>query len=154
MAEAQDTVHVFVSTGRFRSFEEMRAYIDETFTKDGDCIQSAFMREVGLSEYKPDCIEAVASDSGGAVALSELLAGASYSDQWLPLLDGSRLADAAICVFAPNRVGQPARGSMEYIGAFGYRVVHSERFQRLRRGEAPDAERGSAPDPDTSTGLS
>jgi hypothetical protein len=146
MAEALDTVHVFVSTGRFRSFEEMRAYIDETYTEDGDGVPSAFMREVGLSEYEPGCIEAVPSASGLPVPLSELLAGASYSGQWLPHLDGSRAADAAVCVFAPNRVERPEGCSLEYLGAFRYRVVHSEWFERLLRGEASDAEPGAAPD--------
>ncbi len=49
------TVHVLISTGRFRSFDEMRAYIDETYTEDGDGISSALMREVGLSECEPGC---------------------------------------------------------------------------------------------------
>jgi hypothetical protein len=102
-----DTVHVFISTGRFRSFDEMRAYIDETSTEDGDGVPSAFMREVGLSEYEPGCIEAIPSESGRPIPLAELLAGASYADQWLPCLDASRRADAAICVFAPNRLARP-----------------------------------------------
>ncbi len=55
------TVHVFVSTGRFHSSEEMRRFIDETYTDDGDGIPSPFMREVGLSEYEPMCIEAIHS---------------------------------------------------------------------------------------------
>jgi hypothetical protein len=115
-----DTVHVFISTGHFRSFDEMRAYIDEKYTEDGDGIPSAFMQEVGLSEYEPGCIEAISSESGSAVPLSELLAGASYSDQWLPHLDRSRLADAAICLFAPNRADHPESCSLEYVGTFPY----------------------------------
>src|SRR4051794_38626833 len=126
-----ETVYVFISTGRFRSFDEMRGYIDQTYTEDGDGIPSAFMREVGMSEYEPGCIEAMPSESGSAVPLSELLAGASYSDQWLPHLDGSRLADAAVCVFAPNRAEHPEGCSLEYVGAFSYRVVHPEWFERL-----------------------
>ena len=148
MAEAPDRVHVFVSTGRFRSFEEMRVYIDETYTDDGDGIPSVFMREVDLSEYEPGCIEAIPSKSGSPVPLSELLAGMSYADQWLPNLDGSRQADAAVCVFAPNRVGQPNGCSLEYLGAFGYRVVHPEWLQRILRGlrgEAQDAAPGGNP---------
>ena len=115
-----DTVHVFISTGRFRSFDEMRTYIDQTYTEDGDGIPSAFMREVGLSGYEPCCIEAVPFEAGPAVPLGELLAGASYSDQWLPHLDRSRRADAAICVFAPNRAARPESCSLEYVGAFRY----------------------------------
>ena len=97
MAEAMDAVHIFVSTGRFRSFEEMRAYVDETYTEDGDGIPSAFMREVDLSEYEPNCIEAIPSKCGSPVPLSELLAGTSYADQWLPNLDGNAVKDYFAC---------------------------------------------------------
>jgi hypothetical protein len=115
-----DTVHVFISTGRFQSFDQMRSYIDEMYDEDEDESPSAFMEEVGLSEYEPGCIEAIPSETGRPVPLAELLAGASYSDQWLHCLDGSRLADAAICVFAPNQVERPADCSMEYLGAYEY----------------------------------
>jgi hypothetical protein len=114
------TVHVFVSTGRFRSFKEMRAFIDETYTEEGDGVPSAFIREVGLSGYEPGCIEAIYCVQ--PVSLSELLAGASYADQWLPQLDGFHRADAAICVFEPNAVAHPQRSSLDYIGAFEYSV--------------------------------
>ena len=76
-----NTVHIFISTGRFKSLDEMRAYIDETYTDDGDGIPSTFMNEVGLSEYEPHCIEAFPSKSAKPVPLSELVAGASYADQ-------------------------------------------------------------------------
>jgi hypothetical protein len=79
------------------------------------------------------------SATGTPIPLSELLAGASYSDQWLPHLDGSRRADAAVCVFALNRVEHPSGCLLEYLGAFEYRVVHPEWLQRLLRGEAPNA---------------
>ena len=141
-----DTVHVFISTGRFRSHDGMRAYIDETYTDDGDGIPSAFMVEVGLEEYEPGCIEALPSETGSPVPLSELLARASYADQWLPHLDGSRLADAAICVYPPNVADRPADCSLEYLGAFPYRVVHPEWFQQILRGETPGAGPGDTPD--------
>jgi Immunity protein 22 len=112
------SVHVFISTGRFHSFEEMRHFIDQTYTDDGDGVSSPFMQEVGLSEYEPMCIEAI--HSGRPLSLSELLAGASWSYQWLPRLGTSRQADAAICVFQPNRVEHPRGSSLEYCGAFEY----------------------------------
>jgi hypothetical protein len=93
------------------------------------------MREVGLSGYEPGCIEAIRSESGQPIPLAELLAGASYADQWLPCLDSSRRADAAIGVFAPNRLARPEACSLEDIGAFQYYVVNSEAFQRLMGGE-------------------
>ncbi len=122
------TVHVFISSGRFRSFAEMRSYIDMTYTEDGDGVPSAFIREVELSGYEPACIEAIRASSTGPVRLGELLARASYSHQWLSRLDTSRLADAAICLFSPNRPARPDGCSLEYIGAFAYRVACPEPF--------------------------
>ena len=111
-------VHVFISTGRFRSYEDVRAFIDKTYTEDGDGVPSAFMREVGLSDYEPACIEAIHGRT--PTALAALLAEASYADKWLPQVDGSRVADSAICVFAPNRVERPHGSSVEYVGAYDY----------------------------------
>lgn len=113
------TLHLFVSTGRFSSFQEMRRFIDQTYDEDGDGIPSPFMREVGLSQYEPMCIEAIHSDR--PVPLPELLADASWSDQWLPQLSESGAADAAICVFEPNLVEHPQASSLRYCGALTYR---------------------------------
>jgi hypothetical protein len=111
-------VHIFSNTGRFKSFDEMRSFIDMTYNEDEEGAPSAFMREVGLLEYEPGCIEAIHHEK--PVALETLLDGASYAEQWLPKLDGSKTADAAICVFAPNRVQTPHCCSLEYVGAFEY----------------------------------
>jgi hypothetical protein len=119
-----ESVHIFISTGRFHSFAEMRRFVEETYTEDGDGVPSPFMQEVGLCGYEPGCIECMHRPQ--PVPLVELLAGASYSEQWLPGLNWSLMADAAICVFAPNKVQHPHRSSLEYIGAFGYRVVPPE----------------------------
>jgi hypothetical protein len=127
------TVHVFFSTGRFRSVEELRAFIDETYTENGEGVPSPFMREVALLGYEPGCIEAVYREQ--VARLSDLLAGASYADQWAPRLDPLPLADAAICVFEPNAVAHPHGSSLEYAGAFEYRVTFPEWFERLVRGE-------------------
>jgi hypothetical protein len=99
----------------------MRKYIDETYDEDGDSVPSAFMVETGLDEYEPGCIEAICSESGRPVPLTELLEGASYSEQWLAAVDRARRADAAICVFPPNRVERPADCTLEYVGSFEYR---------------------------------
>jgi hypothetical protein len=112
------TLHIFVSTGRFSAFREMRRFIDQTHAEGGDVIQSPFMREVGLSEYEPMCIEAVFSER--PIPLPELLAHASWSDQWLAHLRESGPADAAICVFEPNRVEHPQASSLRYCDAFNY----------------------------------
>ncbi|HEY2585010.1 MAG TPA: immunity 22 family protein [Tepidisphaeraceae bacterium] len=113
-------VHVFVSTARFRSFDDMRAFIDKTYTEEGEGVPSPFMREVGLTGYEPGCIEAI--HAGTPTPLSTLLSTASYADQWLPKVDGSQTADAAICVFAPNGVTRPSASSLQYVGAYDYQV--------------------------------
>ena len=113
------TVHVFISTGRFASFEQMRGFIDPTYDEDGDNVPSAFMREVGLSGHEPMSIEATHSEQ--VEALPVLLGGASYSDQWVRHLDATRRADAVICVFSPNEVETPEGSSLDHCGAFPYR---------------------------------
>ncbi|MFT4558529.1 MAG: hypothetical protein ACI92S_003910 [Planctomycetaceae bacterium] len=115
-----DIVHIFISTGRFRSFDEIHLFIDETYSEDGDGIDSEFMAETGFAQYEPGCIEAVLSESGEAVPLKQLLDGTSYCEQWLLKLDITRLADAAICVFSPNEIEHPDQSSMEYLGKFHY----------------------------------
>ena len=98
----------------------MREYIDPTYDEDGEDIPSPFTTEVGLAGYEPMCIEAITSASGRPVPLAELLARASYAGQWLPGVDGARLADAAVCVYAPNEVTRPAGCTLEDLGAFEY----------------------------------
>lgn len=124
MTAPPETVHVFLSTGRFGSFEEMRSFIDQTYSEDGDGIPSPFMQEIGLSEYEPGCIEAIHSDH--SLPLHELLSAASYADQWLPLLERTlnapRFADAAICVFPPNGADHPEGSSLEYLGALPFHL--------------------------------
>ena len=116
-----EKVYVFISTGRFRSSEELRGFIDATYTEDGDKLPSPFMQEVGLCSFEPGCIEAIFW--GHPTTLPALLKGASYADQWLPKVDAGRTADAAICVFAPNRVPAPNCCSLEYIGSYQYEVA-------------------------------
>ncbi|GLR12493.1 hypothetical protein GCM10007907_12830 [Chitinimonas prasina] len=116
------SVHVFISTNRFNSFGELREYIDETYTEDGDGIPSQFMIETGLNGYEPMCIEAILSNSGHPARLDELLRDSSYADQWLPQLDRDKTADAAICVFSPNQLTTPASASIEYLGCLAYMV--------------------------------
>jgi hypothetical protein len=114
-----DTVHVFISTGRSRSFDAMREFVEETYDDDGDAIPSVFGREVAQSYYEPGCIEC--NHRAAPIAVKKLLAGASYSDQWLSKLRTSEVADAAICVFTPNVIKHPERSSLKYLGAFRYK---------------------------------
>ena len=116
-------VHVFTATGRFSTFDQLCDYLDQTYTEDGDGLPSSFMREVGLSHYEPACIEATISDLCKPEPLSRLLSGASYSNQWLDKVDGSKLASAAICVYEPNQLRHPSRSSLEYIGSYDYVVA-------------------------------
>ena len=113
------TVHVYISEGRFSSFEALRQFIDPSYTADGDRIDSEFMNEVGLESFEPGCIEAIHSPA--AISLDQLLDGASYSNQWLPCLSQSAKADSAICVFEPNILLRPQGGSLQYCGAFSFK---------------------------------
>ena len=96
----------------------MREFIDPSYTKDGDQIDSEFNREVGISEFEPMCIEAIHSET--AKPLKLLLKGASYAEQWLPNLTVWCDADAAICVFEPNVVLRPEQSSLRYWGVLFY----------------------------------
>jgi hypothetical protein len=113
------SVHIFVSQGRFSSFEALRKFIDPTYTEDGDQIDSEFVREVGINEFEPMCIEAIHSTAIKPLRL--LLKRASYSDQWLPHFAVTCDADSAICVFEPNVVLRPEATSLRYYGAFFYK---------------------------------
>jgi hypothetical protein len=115
------TVHVFVAHGRFRTLDDVHAFVDQTYTDDGDEVTSPFMLEIGLSSYEPMSIET--RHSARPVPLVELLRGASYGDQWLSQLDSSLVAESAICVFSPNEVAHPERSSLEYVGSWSYQAT-------------------------------
>jgi hypothetical protein len=115
-----EIVHVFVALGRFTSDAELQAFVDPTYTEDGDLVPSQFMRETGLSHCEPAAIERVHCPT--PLPVRELLRGSSYDDQWLQRVDASLVAESAICVFGPNMLGQPQSASMQYAGAFHYRV--------------------------------
>jgi hypothetical protein len=112
-------VHVFASTGRFGSEEDVRRFVDMTYTADGDAVRSPFPREIGLEdEYDPGCIEVVHSST--LLPIRQLLRDVSYGDQWVARIDPDRQADTVICVFPPNLVAAPQDSSLEYCGAFIY----------------------------------
>ncbi len=74
-------VYVFHFERAVRSFNELRNFIDKTYDADDNSIDSPFIKEVGLTDYEPACIEAIV---GNAIEpLADLLAGASYAEQWL-----------------------------------------------------------------------
>jgi hypothetical protein len=114
------SVHIFASQGRFTSLEAIREFIDPTYTEDGDQIDSDFIREVGIDEFEPMCIEVIHSPV--AKPLKALLENVSYSDQWLPQLRVACDADAAICIFEPNVVLRPESSSLRYCGMLSYNV--------------------------------
>ncbi|WP_282700544.1 hypothetical protein [Streptomyces sp. CC219B] len=118
-------VHAFLSHGRFSSYEDIRAHVDAGWSENGDAEPSVFMREAGIVELEPMCVEAVhAADDGhlAPVAPEVLLRGASYADQWLPQVESTEPADAAICVFAPHVVTNPHGTALHYLGRFTYRA--------------------------------
>ena len=111
-------VHVFSSAGRFSSAEDLRRFVDLTYTADGHGVPSPFAREIELRRYEPTCVELY--HSGAVVPVRSLLDDASYGDQWLAHLDPDRMADAAVCVFGRNDVRNPRGSSLDYCGAFAY----------------------------------
>lgn len=114
-------VHIFVSTDQFQSLKDVRSFIDPTYTEDGDIVPSVFIKEIELTNYEPNCIEAIYSVH--KTVLWTLLAKASYAEQWLDHVDATIEANTAICVFAPNHVSIPNNCSLSYCGAFTYNVV-------------------------------
>ena len=92
-------------------------------------VRSQFMRETGLAQYEPGWVERAHSST--PVPLHELLRDMSCADQWLHRVDASLVADSAICVFSQgdvylgriNELDHPQRTSMQYVGAFPYRVT-------------------------------
>ena len=113
------TAYVFVASGRFASFDEIRRFTEPTYTDDGEYVESPFNAEVGLENYTPLCFECVYESE--PMALGALLR-VSYSEQWIHLLDPTVHASEAICVYAPNAVTRPERSSMRFCGAFSYDV--------------------------------
>ncbi|MDB0520963.1 immunity 22 family protein [Ralstonia solanacearum] len=112
------TVHLFISRSRFDSFAEIREFIEEKYTEDGDALPSVFMEEAGLRGYEPAFIEAAYSRE--ALPISQLLEKMSYATAWLDAVPVGLAADSAICVFSPNVFATPERSSLEYVGAFEY----------------------------------
>ena len=68
------------------------------------------------------CVEAVTSVAG-PIPVADLIPKCSWAEKWLPALDGTRTADAAICVFAPNSVPYPERCSLEHLGTVHFRAL-------------------------------
>jgi len=112
------TVHLFVSSGRFHSFTDMRTFIDARYTEDGDSIPSAFMTEIALRDYEPGCIEAIHSDE--PVPVSQLLNGASWGSAWVHAVPADLVADSAICVYSPNIATTPGNASVRYVGTYEF----------------------------------
>ena len=111
-----DWIYVFVGNNRFTSFEEMRSFIHPGYTEDGDYIPSTLMKETQLSDYEPDCIEAVYEASSKAV--NALLSENSYSEQWINQIKEDQQFNSAICMYSPNHLNHPERCSMKYLGKF------------------------------------
>lgn len=121
MANTLPVVHVFTCSGRFASREALEAYLSPTYTEDGDEVPSPFFLETGLTCYEPACFESAMLAS--PAPLAQLLDGVSYGDSWLAqaCADGKKvLADASVCVFAPNQLAHPQRSSLHYVGSYAY----------------------------------
>ena len=119
MANTLPTVHVFTCSGRFASREALQAFLAPTYTEDGDEVPSPFFLETGLTQYEPACVESAMLAS--PAPLAQLLDGVSYGDSWLAQACADAqdvLADASVCVFAPNQLAHPQRSSLYYVGSY------------------------------------
>lgn len=107
-------VHIFVSLGQFHSWEQVTAYLDPTYTEDGDCLPSTFMRETHLDEFEPTCIEVqhFTTPRQGR----DLFPGFSWSDRWAQQVECLSEADTVICVFPPNQLVTPEQTVLTYLG--------------------------------------
>ena len=114
------SVWVFAGNDDFANWGALESYIEPVQDGQGKAQASAFMREVGLQDYEPDCIEAELLETGGSVSLAQMLEGASYGEQWLHRLPAEAKANVVICVFSPNRVSTPDACKLPFIGQFSY----------------------------------
>ena len=114
------SVWVFAGNDAFANWGALEAYIDPVYIGQGSAQASAFMREVGLQDYEPDCIEADMLEAGESLPLAQMLEGASYGEQWLHRLPAEAKANVVICVFSPNRVSTPEACTLPFIGQFSY----------------------------------
>ena len=125
------TVHLFISSGRFSSFAEIRQFVDPLYTDDGDMVPSRFMSEIDLDAYEPAAIEVMHVRENRPVPLEEILQGVSYLEQWRQQVPAGKTADSALCVFAPNVPQAPARSSLEYVGSYDFQIVYPEWFKKI-----------------------
>jgi len=119
LANTLPMVHVFTCSGRFASREALQAFLAPTYTEDGDEVPSPFFLETGLTQYEPACVESAMLAS--PAPLAQLLDGVSYGDSWLAQACADAqdvLADASVCVFAPNQLAHPQRSSRYYVGSY------------------------------------
>ncbi len=119
-------VHVFACSGRFASWEALQAYLSPAYTDDGDAVPPPFFLETGLTQYEPACIESAWLAT--PAPLAELLDGVSYAGSWLAQAGADAdaqgvQADASVCVFAPNQLAHPQRGSLHYVGRYCYDIA-------------------------------
>jgi len=112
------TVHVYASTGRFDSWDDIQDFIHPKCDEDGEAPDSAFMESIGMTEYEPMCFESIHSPAPRPI--HELLRGVSYEDQWTHLVDPSIEADSLICVYEQNIVTKPNGSELKYCGAYTY----------------------------------
>ena len=114
------SVWVFAGSDAFADWEALERYIEPVSDGQGKVQASALMREVGLQDYEPDCIEADMLEAGESLPLAQMLEGASYGEQWLHRLPAEAKANVVICVFSPNRVSTPEACTLSFIGQFSY----------------------------------
>ena len=113
-------VHIYIADEESILEEDVYAYVNATYTEDGEQIDSHFMRDIGLTDHEPGCIELVIDPT--PLPLPHLLEGCSYVDQWISQLPVDDCARVAVCVYEPNVVADPTNSKYRYVGGYGYRT--------------------------------
>jgi hypothetical protein len=111
-------LHLYISSGRFSSEEELDDFIQPSYDENGEKIDSVFMDEVGLTSFEPACIEATFEER--EVNIIELLEGSSYQDQWLELVPNDLSGNVALTIYEPNLLSKPKSCSLVYVGSYNY----------------------------------
>ena len=126
--KSTETSHFWA--GKFDSLESFTQLFVETYSDDDDAPISPFAETQGEAFYDHDFMEYGYSDDADSVA--DLVAGYSYSDQWLDqfakLLDSAGLTGVNAFLFISESEIENAQsfgtetGGLTYLGKLKYKI--------------------------------
>lgn len=113
-------LHIYISSDKFRTEDELNSYLIPSYTEDGDLINSPFMKEVKLENYEPMCVEVVFEKANRPV--KHLLEGISYYEQWVKDISDNFEGNVVVCIYEPNLLANPMGSILNYLGEYSYDV--------------------------------